>query len=144
MLCVCLLLGYDVYVRPPLTEEKWKLELHGFIENNEFPCVGAWDSFHVLCISKLKQFYNLKKHYAMTNLELVGNNVFFNKIDCFNFLIENLLDERKHFIIRRYFQASVSRLAAKQFSSSTRRRPNSSSSYGVQFFPLLFFTFDIF
>ena len=71
--------SYDVYGRLPLTEENWKFELRGFIENYEFPCVGAWDSFHVLCISKLKQFYKLKKRYAVTNLELVGSNFFWIK-----------------------------------------------------------------
>ena len=67
---------YDVYMRLLLMKEKWKLELGRFIGNYEFPYVGVWDGFHVLCISKLKQFYNLKKRYAMTNLELVGNNIF--------------------------------------------------------------------
>ena len=89
---------YNVYVRLLLMEEKWKLKLREFIVNYEFSCVGAWDGFHVLCNFKLKQFYHLKKHYAVTNLELVENNIFLNKIDCFKFLIENLLDERKHFI----------------------------------------------
>ena len=67
---------YDVYVRLPLSEKKWKLELRGFIENYEFPCIGVLDGFHVLCISMLKQSYNLKKRYSMTNLELVENNIF--------------------------------------------------------------------
>ena len=65
---------YSVYVKLPLTEEEWGLELRGFIENYEFPCVGAWDGFHVYVSSKLKQFYSFKKRYTMTNLALVGNN----------------------------------------------------------------------
>ena len=89
------------------------------------PMRGAWDGFHVLFIPKLKQFYNLKKRYKMTNC---WKQYFLNKIDWFNFLIKNLPDEGKHFIIRRFFKASVSRLAEKQFSSSTRRRANFSSS----------------
>ena len=73
-----------------------------------------------------------------------ASSFFCYKIDYFNFLIKNLLDEGKPFIIGDFFKASVSKSAAKQFSSSTRRRASSSSSSGVQFLPLLFFTFDIF
>ena len=31
----------------PENEDEWKEELKGFIENCEFPCVEAWDGFHV-------------------------------------------------------------------------------------------------
>ena len=49
---VCMLVArlYDVYVRLPLSEKKWKLELRGFIENYEFPCIGVLDGFHVKTI----------------------------------------------------------------------------------------------
>ena len=50
------------------------LELRGFIEHYEFPCVGSWHRFHVNVSSKLKQFYSFKKRYTMSNLALVGNN----------------------------------------------------------------------
>ena len=33
---------YDDYVFLPKTEEEWIRECKGFIENYEFPCVGAW------------------------------------------------------------------------------------------------------
>ena len=38
---------YDRYVRLPTTDEEWQNEIRGFLENYEFPCVGAWDGFHV-------------------------------------------------------------------------------------------------
>ena len=65
---------YDVFVKLPLTGEEWELELRGFTENYEFPCVGAWDGFHVYVSSKLKQSYSFEKRYTMTNLALIGNN----------------------------------------------------------------------
>ena len=65
---------YDLYMRLPLTEEKWKSELQGFIENYEFPCVGACDDLYVYVFFKLKQFYTFKKRYTMTNLALGRNN----------------------------------------------------------------------
>ena len=45
---------YDRYVRLPETEEEWTAEIKGFTENYEFPCVGAWDGFHVYVSSHLK------------------------------------------------------------------------------------------
>ena len=33
---------------------EWKHELESFLENWEFPCVGAWDGFHVYVSTKLK------------------------------------------------------------------------------------------
>ena len=45
------------------------LELRGFIEHYEFPCVGSWHRFHVNVSSKLKQFYSFKKRYTMSNLD---------------------------------------------------------------------------
>ena len=65
---------YNVYVKLPLTEEEWELELRGFIENYESPCVGAWDGFHVYVSFKLKQFYSFKKTLDNDYLALVGNN----------------------------------------------------------------------
>ena len=48
--------------------------MKGFIENYEFPCVGAWDGFHVCVSSKLNSFYSFKKRYSISNLGLVGYN----------------------------------------------------------------------
>ena len=62
---------FDVCVRLPLREREWELELRRFILNYEFPCIGAWDGFHVYVSFKLKQFCNFKKPYTMTNLALV-------------------------------------------------------------------------
>ena len=57
--------SYDQYVTLPKTDEKWGSEVKGFIENYEFPCVSAWDGFHVYVSSKLKSFYSFKKRYSM-------------------------------------------------------------------------------
>ena len=64
--------SYDKYVTLPKAEEEWKSEVKGFIENYEFPCVGAWDGFHVYVSSKLTSFYSFKKRYSMSNLGLAG------------------------------------------------------------------------
>ena len=66
--------SYDQCVTLPKTDEEWGSEVKGFIENYEFPCVGAWDGFHVYVSSKLKSFYSLKKRYSMSNFRLAGFN----------------------------------------------------------------------
>ena len=38
---------YDRYACLPTNDEEWQNEIRGFLENYEFPCVGAWDGFHV-------------------------------------------------------------------------------------------------
>ena len=53
--------SYDQYVTLPKTDEEWESEVKGFIENYQFPCVGAWDGFHVYVSRKLKSFYSFKK-----------------------------------------------------------------------------------
>ena len=65
---------YDRYVRLPTTDEEWQNEIRGFLENYEFPCVGAWDGFHVYINSQLKNHFSFKKRYSMTNLDLIGYN----------------------------------------------------------------------
>ena len=65
---------YDRYVRLPTTDEEWQNEIRGFLENYEFPCVGAWDGFHVYINSQLKNYFSFKKRYSMTNLGLIGYN----------------------------------------------------------------------
>ena len=71
---VLVLLLYDEYVKIPSSDQDWECQLKGFIENYEFPCVGAWDGFHVYISSKLKHFYSFKKRYTMSSLGLVGYN----------------------------------------------------------------------
>ena len=44
--------SYDQYVTLPKTDERWKSEVKVFIENYEFPCVGAWNGFHVYVSSR--------------------------------------------------------------------------------------------
>ena len=54
--------------------EDWKKELFGFIENYKFPCVAAWDGFHVEFATKLKNHYSFKKWYTINNMGLVSYN----------------------------------------------------------------------
>ena len=65
---------YDRYVRLPETEEEWTAEIKGFTENYEFPCVGAWDGFHVYVSSQLKSYFSFKKRYSISNNGLVAHN----------------------------------------------------------------------
>ena len=44
---------FDEYVKMPSTEQEWTNEIKGFIESYEFPCIGAWDGFHVYVCSNL-------------------------------------------------------------------------------------------
>ena len=60
------------YVKLPRTDEEWEAELKGFLENYEFPCVGAWDGFHVYVSSKLKSYFSFKKRCSMSNPGLVS------------------------------------------------------------------------
>ena len=43
---------FDEQVKMPSTEQEWINEITGFIENYKFPCIGAWDGFHVYVCSK--------------------------------------------------------------------------------------------
>ena len=63
---------YDRYVRLSTTDKEY--EVHAFLENYEFPCVGAWDGFHVYINSQLKNHFSFKERYSMTNLDLIGYN----------------------------------------------------------------------
>ena len=65
---------YNRYVKLPRTDEKWEAELKSFLENYEFPCVGAWGNFHVHVSSKLKSWFSFKKRYNMSNLGLASYN----------------------------------------------------------------------
>ena len=69
---VARLCNENVYM--PTSDEEWQAELRGFIENYEFPCVGAWDGFHIYTTTKLKQYYSFKKRYSVSNMGLVSYN----------------------------------------------------------------------
>ena len=63
---------YNGYIKLPTREGGLVTKLKGFIENYEFPCIGAWDGFHVYISSKLKNFYNFQHRYSISNMALVG------------------------------------------------------------------------
>ena len=63
---------YDTFVVLPKNQTEWETELENFIENYEFPCIGAWDGFHVYVCSKLTSYFSFKKRYTVSNLALVG------------------------------------------------------------------------
>ena len=65
---------YDKFVYLPRNLDEWNQELRNFLENWEFPCVGAWDGFHVYISTKLKNFYSFKKRYSVTNMGFIGHN----------------------------------------------------------------------
>ena len=65
---------FHEYVKMPLAEEEWINETKGYIENYEFPCIGAWDGFHVYACSKLKNHYSFNHRYSISNMGLVGYN----------------------------------------------------------------------
>ena len=52
---------YDTHVKLPTTDSEWEAEIQGFLEKNQFPCVGAWDALHVQVSSILKSHYSFKK-----------------------------------------------------------------------------------
>ena len=64
------------------TEEEWKLEAKSFLENYSFPCVGAWDGFHVQVGSRLKNHYSFKHKYTITNMGFIGHNKRFLNLTC--------------------------------------------------------------
>ena len=51
----------DQFVVLSRTQKESKEELKFFLEDWEFPCVGAWDGFHVYISSHLKNFFCFKK-----------------------------------------------------------------------------------
>ena len=65
---------YDQFVCLPRTTEEWTEELKGFLENWEFPCVGAWDGFHVYISTTEKKYYSFKKRYSVSNMGFIGHN----------------------------------------------------------------------
>ncbi|XP_028394424.1 protein ALP1-like [Dendronephthya gigantea] len=63
---------YDKYVYLPRNQSEWKEELRNFLENWEFPCVGAWDGFHVYVSTKLKNYFSFKKRYSVSSMGFVA------------------------------------------------------------------------
>ena len=47
-----------------------------------FPCVGAWDGFHVHVLTRLKNHYSFKHKYTITNMGFVGHNKRFLDLTC--------------------------------------------------------------
>ena len=58
----------------PQTTEEWETEMEGFVDNYEFPSVGAWDGFHLYGGSKQRSYFSFKKRYSMSSLGLIGYN----------------------------------------------------------------------
>ena len=65
---------YDRYVYLPRNRAEWKHELESFLENWEFPCVGAWDGFHVYVSTKLKNYFSFKKRYSVSSMGFIASN----------------------------------------------------------------------
>ena len=64
---------YDEFIKLPSSEEEWGQEFKSFIENYGFPCVGAWDGFHVN-ITHLKKHYSFKNKYTVSSMGFVGHS----------------------------------------------------------------------
>jgi len=65
---------YDRFVYLPNNRAEWKHELEIFLEDWEFPCIGAWDGFHVFVSTKLKNYFSFKKRYPVSNMGLIAFN----------------------------------------------------------------------
>ena len=65
---------YADYVTLPTTKDGWKAELDAFLKDWGLPCVGALDGFYVYISSNLKNFFNFKKRYCVTNVGLITAN----------------------------------------------------------------------
>ena len=65
---------YDIFVLLPQNQAEWETEFKNFLENYEFPCVGAWEGFHACVCSKLKSYFIFIKRWTVSNLALVGYN----------------------------------------------------------------------
>ena len=65
---------YNEFFKLSSSEEEWVQECKSFIENYEFPCIGAWDGFHVNITTHLKNNYSFKNKYTVSSMGLVGHN----------------------------------------------------------------------
>ena len=63
---------HNKFVHLPNSKQECIKECKGFIENYEFPCVGAWDGFHVHITTCLKNYFSFKNKYTVTSMGLVG------------------------------------------------------------------------
>lgn len=52
---------YNEYVKLSASKEEWGAKVCGFIKNYGFPCVGAWNEFHVHVNLELKIDYSFRK-----------------------------------------------------------------------------------
>ena len=52
---------YDDFVKTPQTGEEWVKKFKSFMENYEFPFVGALGGLHAHVLTHLKNHFNLKK-----------------------------------------------------------------------------------
>ena len=65
---------FNKFIKLPTTEEEWMEECKAFIENYEFPCVDAWDGFHVHVKTHLKNHFSFKNKYTVSCMGLIGHN----------------------------------------------------------------------
>ena len=65
---------FDECVKTLSTEQKWINQIKGFIENYELTGIGAWEGFRVYVCSKVKNHYNFKHRYPISNIGLVEYN----------------------------------------------------------------------
>lgn len=63
---------YDQFIRLPATAAEWTQELHGFINEYDFPCIGAWEGFQVTFNIKLKSLNGVHRTCTTNHLGLVG------------------------------------------------------------------------
>ena len=70
----------DDYVKLPSSSDEWETQFRAFIKSYEFPCVGAWDGFHVYAFSKIKSYVSFSPRkgipYQVWDL-LVTTNYFY-------------------------------------------------------------------
>ena len=52
---------YDRFVYLPSTCAKWKADIHEFLKNYKFSCVGSWDGFHIYIASNLTKVFSMKR-----------------------------------------------------------------------------------
>ena len=63
---------FNEFVKLSETDGEWIAKCKAFIENHEFSCVGAWDSFYFHVSTKLKNYHSFKNRYTITSMGLVG------------------------------------------------------------------------
>ena len=78
---------FNEYVNMPTSEEEWIADCKEFIENYEFPCVGAWDGFHDHVSTYLKNYYSFKNRYTIANMGLIALRLEISKKNAGNFTV---------------------------------------------------------